>query len=158
MSQRALIVVDVQKAFDDPSWGPRDNPEFEGNVAALLRAWRARDQPVVFVRHDSAERDSPLRPESPGNAFQDVLTGEPAAIVTKSVNSAFLGDPDLAVWLRARRIEAIAVCGIQTNFCCETSARMGANLGFDVQFVLDATHTFDLLESLEPLAVERVED
>jgi nicotinamidase-related amidase len=36
------------------------------------------------------------------------------------------------------------VAGIQTNMCCETTARMGANLGFDVAFVLDATHTFDL--------------
>src|SRR5256885_286943 len=40
-------------------------------------------------------------------------------------------------------IGAIAVCGIQTNFCCETTARIGCDLGYDVWFVLDATHTFD---------------
>jgi nicotinamidase-related amidase len=28
--------------------------------------------------------------------------------------------------------------------CCETTARMGGNLGYDVAFVLDATCTFDL--------------
>ena len=63
--------------------------------------------------------------------------------MTKQVNSAFLGDPPLAPWLRERDIGAIAVCGITTNHCCETTARMGANLGFDVRFALDATHTFD---------------
>jgi nicotinamidase-related amidase len=65
-------------------------------------------------------------------------------LVAKTVNSAFLGTPDLAAWLRARDLERIAVCGITTNHCCETTARMGANLGFDVLFVLDATHAFDL--------------
>ena len=43
-----------------------------------------------------------------------------------------------------REIGAIAVCGIQTNFCCETTARIGSDLGYDVWFVLDATHTFDM--------------
>ena len=140
----ALVVVDVQRGFDEPVWGPRNNPACEDNVAALVEAWRRRGEPVVFVRHDSVEPDSPLRPGLPGNDFQDVLTGEPDLLVSKSVNSAFLGDPPLDEWLRERGIGAIAVCGIQTNFCCETTARMGGNLGYDVRFVLDATHTFDL--------------
>ncbi len=59
------------------------------------------------------------------------------------MNSAFHGDPDLAAWLRARDLTGLAICGITTNHCCETKARVGGNLGFDVRFVLDATHTFD---------------
>ena len=35
------------------------------------------------------------------------------------------------------------LCGITTNHCCETTARVGGNLGYDVRFVLDATHAFD---------------
>src|SRR5207245_9301041 len=53
------------------------------------------------------------------------------------------GAVDLAAWLIERDIDAIAVCGIQTNFCCETTARIGSDLGYDMWFVLDATHTFD---------------
>jgi nicotinamidase-related amidase len=63
--------------------------------------------------------------------------------VRKSVNSSFHGTPNLEQWLRNRGIYAIVVCGITTNHCCETTARVGGNLGFDVFFVLDATHTFD---------------
>jgi len=140
----ALIVVDVQQAFHDPVWGTRNNPACEENVAVLIEAWRRRGEPVVFVRHDSVEPGSPLAPGTPGNALQEVVTGEPDLLVTKSVNSSFLGDPPLDPWLRERGIGAIAVCGIQTNMCCETTARMGGNLGYDVRFVLDATHTFDL--------------
>jgi nicotinamidase-related amidase len=143
----ALVVVDVQRAFDEAGyWSPtgrRDNPECEANVARLIEAWRADRAPIVFVRHDSTEPESPLRPGHPGNAFKDVVTGEPDLLVVKGVNSAFYGQPDLHGWLRGRGLGAIALCGIQTNHCVETTARMGGNLGYDVSFVLDACHTFD---------------
>jgi nicotinamidase-related amidase len=143
MAAPALIVVDVQRAFDDPSWGRRNNPACEANVAALIERWRARGRPVVFVRHDSDEPGSTLTPGSPGNAFKDEITGEPDLLVTKSVNSAFHGTPSLQAWLDERGLETIYVCGITTNHCCETTARVGGNLGYDVRFVLDATAAFD---------------
>jgi nicotinamidase-related amidase len=140
----ALIVVDVQQAFDDAEyWGRRDNPACEANVAALIAEWRAQGRPLVFVRHDSDEEVSPLRPDEPGNAFKPEVSGEPDLLVTKQVNSAFYGAPDLDAWLRERGIASFALCGITTNHCVETTARMGGNLGYDVLFVLDACATFD---------------
>jgi nicotinamidase-related amidase len=145
MDRIALIVVDVQNGFGDPVWGERNNPGAEDNIVALIEAWRERGQPVVFVRHDSDEEGgSPFTPGQPGNYLDPILTGEPDLLVAKSVNSAFHGEPDLAEWLRGEGIERIAVCGIQTNMCCETTARVAANLGFDMDFVLDATYTFGL--------------
>jgi nicotinamidase-related amidase len=144
LDRTALLVIDVQRAFEDADyWGPRNNPDCEANVAALIDAWRAAERPLVYVRHDSVEPGSPLTPGLPGNAFMDVVSGEPDLLVTKHVNSAFYGDPDLDAWLRERGIASIAVCGITTNHCVETTARMGANLGYDVLFALDATCTFD---------------
>jgi nicotinamidase-related amidase len=81
---RALVVVDVQLGFADPSWGPRDDPACEANVGRLLGTWRERGDPVVFVRHDSVVPGSPLAPGTPGNAFHPVVTGEPDLLVTKS--------------------------------------------------------------------------
>ena len=144
MDRTALIVVDVQKGFADPVWGERNNPAAEDNIAALIEAWRAQGQPVVFVRHDSVEDGSPFTPGQSGNDLDDMVTGDPDLFVTKSVNSAFHGEPDLAAWLRGEGIDRVAVCGIQTNMCCETTARVAANLGFDMDFVLDATYTFGL--------------
>lgn len=144
-ARTALVVVDMQKAFDDAGfWGRRNNPACERNVANLIESWRDRGQPVVFVRHDSDEEVSPLRPDEAGNAFKDVIDGEPDLLVSKQVNSAFHGHPDLGRWLADNGIEGILVCGIQTNMCCETTARVGANLGFEMSFAIDATHTFDL--------------
>jgi nicotinamidase-related amidase len=142
-SAPALVVVDVQRAFDDPVWGRRDNPSCEANIGALIARWREAGRPVVFVRHDSDEPGSTLAPGTPGHAFKDVITGEPDLLVAKSVNSSFHGEPSLAAWLEGRGIGTFYLCGITTNHCCETTARVGGNLGFDVRFVLDATHCFD---------------
>ena len=142
--QPALLVVDVQQGFDDAGhWGPRNNPDCEANIGKLLEHWREQGRPVVFIRHDSTEEHSPLHPDHPGNAFKPVVTGEPDVLVSKHTNSCFYGDPDLHAWLQERGIQQLVLCGITTNHCCETTARMGGNLGYDVRFVIDATHTFD---------------
>ena len=144
LDRMALLLVDVQQGFDDADhWGPRNNPACEANIALLLGEWRTRSRPVVFVRHDSDGPASPLRVGQPGNDLKAVVTGEPDLLVTKQVNSCFHGTPDLDGWLRDRDLDGIVLAGITTNHCCETTARVGGNLGHSVLFVLDATHAFD---------------
>jgi nicotinamidase-related amidase len=99
---------------------------------------------LVFVRHDSLRPDSPLRPGQAGNDFKPVVSGAPDLLVVKHTNSAFLGEPDLHRWLQERGITGVAIAGIQTNYCCEATARMAGDLGYHTLFVLDATYTFDL--------------
>ncbi|NBM19727.1 cysteine hydrolase family protein [Streptomyces sp. GC420] len=147
----ALVVVDVQKGFEEEYWGRRNNPDAERNIAALIDAWQGSGRPVVFVRHDSpAQSRSPLRVGHVGNEFKDFVEERrgrgsgPELLVRKSVNSAFYGEPDLDAWLRGAGIGQLVVAGIQTNMCNETTARMGGNLGYEVFFPLDAMHTFDL--------------
>ncbi|HEX5860084.1 MAG TPA: isochorismatase family protein [Microbacterium sp.] len=142
----ALLVIDMQRGFDDAAfWGPTANPECEPNVARLIAAWEAVSQPIVVIRHDSQSRESPLHPDDPGNALVDAVAAvAPALSVRKSVNSAFYGDEDLHAWLSGRGIQRLVLCGIQTNMCVETTARMAGNLGYDVTVALDATRTFDL--------------
>ena len=97
------------------------------------------------MRHDSQSPGSPLHPDSPGNALVDAVAAvSPALVVRKNVNSAFYGDEDLHAWLGGRGIRTLVLCGIQTNMCVETTARMAGNLGYDVTVALDATRTFDL--------------
>ncbi|MEU3654541.1 cysteine hydrolase family protein [Streptomyces sp. NPDC032161] len=148
----ALVVVDVQEGFEDAAyWGPRNNPGADRNIAGLIDAWQASGRPVVFVRHDSSEPDSPLRADRPGNGFKKYVEERrgkgsgPELLLTKSVNSAFYGTPALGEWLDRGGVRQIVVAGIQTNMCAETTARMGGNLGYEVFFALDATYTFDLV-------------
>ncbi len=74
MSKTALLVIDVQKGFDELAyWGKRNNPEAEENMARLIVAWREGKQPLIHIKHNSTQSNSPLRPELPGNAFKDLV-------------------------------------------------------------------------------------
>ncbi|MFG2822364.1 cysteine hydrolase family protein [Kitasatospora sp. NPDC048365] len=137
-----LIMIDVQQGFEDAAfWGERDNPQAEANMAALLDAWAATGRPVVTVQHGSP--GGPLAPGTPGYELKPMMAGVAADLhITKTVNSAFYGTPDLHAWLQARGATQLVVAGIMTNVCNETTARMGGNLGYDVVFPTDAMHTF----------------
>jgi nicotinamidase-related amidase len=139
-----LVIVDVQKAFDDPAWGKRNNPGAEGNVARLLAAWRAADAPIIHVRHRETDPDWHFFNEGdPGFEFKKEampLADEP--VVTKGVNSAFIGT-DLEERLRAAGATTVVIAAITTDHCGSTTVRMSGNLGFETWYVGDACATFD---------------
>jgi nicotinamidase-related amidase len=139
----ALVAIDVQQGFDSNSWGPRNNLEMEESGLALLAAWRATGRPLVHTRHDSKTPGSPLAPGQAGNDFKPgfaPLSGE--LVVPKNVNSAFIGT-DLENWLRRAGIRQLVLFGIATDMCVSTTARMAANLGFEVLVAADACHTWN---------------
>jgi nicotinamidase-related amidase len=144
-AQTVLLVVDLQRAIDDPRWsahGPRNNPRAEQNVAALLAHWRAQGWMVVHVRHDSTFPDSAYRPGQPGHEFKPEaapLAGE--TVVAKQVNSAFIGT-GLEALLRQSGCGRLVVAGVITNNSVEATVRHAGNLGFDTYLVEDACFTF----------------
>lgn len=137
-----LLIIDVQRGFDDPYWGQRNNPQAEENIGKLLAAWRQSGRPVVHVQHLSNNPRSPLRADSAGSMFKAVvLPGKGEVVVQKDVNSAFIGT-DLEAYLREQGYEELVIVGLTTDHCVSTTTRMAANLGFQAAVVSDATATF----------------
>ena len=140
LSDKTLILIDIQRGFDNPVWGQRNNPDAEANALALLAATRAAGGRVVHVRHLSQGAGSPLA--GPGAAFKpgfEPLPGEP--VYEKTVNSAFIGTT-LEADLRAAGAQALIICGLTTPHCVSTTTRMAANLGFSVELAHDACAAF----------------
>lgn len=139
----ALVLIDVQRAFDDPSWGTRNNPEAEARIAELLAAWREAGLPVLHVRHASRNPASTLHETHPGFAFKpQALPAEGEPVIRKDVNAGFIGT-DLEARLRGAGIASVVLAGLTTDHCVSTTARMAGNLGFDTYVAADATATFD---------------
>jgi nicotinamidase-related amidase len=142
-AESTLLVIDVQQGMDNPRLGKRNNPDAEKRIAEVIAAWRAAGKPVVHVQHDSVEPQSELRPDRPGNAVKPEakpVAGEP--VFRKNVNSAFIGT-ELESYLRERGVENLVLVGMTTEHCISTTARMGANLGFGITIVADATAAFE---------------
>ena len=139
-----LLPIDMQQAFDGPEWPPRWNADLDSNGLALLSAWRASGRPIIHVRHDSVQPGSSLAPGWPGNAFRpgfEPKPGEP--LVTKSVNSAFIGT-DLDLRLKRLGAKHVVTFGLSTDMCVSTTVRTGANMGWDMILVPDASDCFEL--------------
>ena len=140
-AKAALVIVDLQKAFDDARYQPRNNPEAEANNARLLAAWRASGRPVIHVQHLSRDADSPYRPGQPGCDFKEEVRPQAGELVVqKSTNSAFV-DTGLGPHLQDQGIATLVITGVETNNCVEATARMAGNLGYDTYRVADATAT-----------------
>lgn len=138
----ALLIIDVQKGFDDPAWGARNNHEAEVRIATILRAWRDLGGPVIHIHHRSISLEGRFREASDGILPKpqcQPIVGE--SVYQKVVNSAFIGTT-LEGDLRSQGIDTVVIVGLTTNHCVSTTTRMAANLGFRTILVSDATAAF----------------
>jgi nicotinamidase-related amidase len=140
--KRALIVIDVQESFwQRASWAANSNPDIVKQVNRLTEAFRTAGDLVVWVLHAEAGSGGVFDPASGFVRLVDGLEtapGEP--VVHKTSHNAFT-TTNLQQLLTAEGVREVAICGIRTEQCVETTARVASDLGYAVTFVSDATAT-----------------
>jgi nicotinamidase-related amidase len=143
LAQSALLVIDVQDSFKaTPRWERRNRHDFEANVAALVDAYRAAGLPVFYFLHTDGDRH--FEPDSPHLKLMDFLAPRPdEPVLLKNTRNCFTSTT-LQARLLEKGVRRLAVTGIQMEQCCETTARVAADLGYAVDFVIDATLTFPI--------------
>ena len=144
-----LIVIDVQEPFRHrPFFTENDLPDFLAAQNALIDGCVTLGVPVVRVFHSSwpdvadnsfAQSSGQVRP------LQGLAPFDAAATFTKSRHSALVGT-GLDVWLATHGIQRLIVSGIRTEQCCETTTRHASDLGWAVDYVPDATLTWDMMQ------------
>jgi nicotinamidase-related amidase len=143
--RKALVVIDVQESFRRrPSWQTVSNPGIVQQVARLVDAARSQGDLVIWVLHSEPDSGTVFDPTSGYVHVVDELLpqdGEP--VLTKTSINAFT-TTQLQRLLTQAGIRELVICGIQTEQCCETTTRVAADLGFEVDFVIDATATFPI--------------
>lgn len=147
MSRTALLLIDVQQSFRHrPYWTEAGVPVFFERLHALADGCAAAGIPIVRIFHS----DGPDHPDNPFARSSglvrpiDGLKDLPvAATFEKHRHSALVGT-GLGEWLTSHGIERLIVSGIRTEQCCETTARHASDEGWEVDYVTDATLTFDM--------------
>lgn len=143
IGQSALLVIDAQDSFKaTPRWAQRNNLDFEKNVAVMIEAYRAARLPVVYFLH--TDSDEGFATDSPFFKLMDFIhprQDEPVFI--KNTRNCFTSTP-LGPYLLERGVRRVTITGIQMEQCCETTARVAADLGYAVDFVTEGTMTFPI--------------
>ena len=143
----ALLIVDVQKAFleNDYPGLKRNNLDAEKTRGLILNKWRELKLPVIHVRHSSVNPKSKLHKSKPGFSFNDyVLPMNGETVLTKSVNSAFIGT-NLETLLSDQKIKTLIIVGMTTNHCISTTVRMSGNLGYETYLISDSTAAYNTM-------------
>lgn len=158
IERSALLVVDAQDSFKaTPRWERRNNLRFEENVDRLIQAYRAAGLPVFFFLH--TDPDPGFETTSPFFKLMDFLRPEPGEpVIVKNTRNTFTST-NLQELLREKGVERVVVTGIQMEQCCETTTRVAADLGYDVDFVTEATMCFPIAnpETGEVLDTDEIE-
>ncbi|MEU8185150.1 isochorismatase family protein [Micromonospora sp. NPDC049044] len=145
MSRAALVVIDVQESFRQrPIWAYGSNPDLVRQVERLVAVARERGDLVVWVLHSEPGTGGVFDPAVGHVRLIDGLV--PAAdepTLVKTAHNAFT-TTNLQQLLTQAGIHDITVCGIRTEQCVETTTRVGADLGYRMTVVTDATLTFPI--------------
>ncbi len=148
----ALLVIDMQKFFFDPS-SPSytcGGPAILPGIRQLINTFREADRPVIYSCHvhHANHLDSGIMSwwwegmcieGSPESHVHDSIAPLPGEkIIFKHRYSAFY-NTDLETILRCLKIEDLVISGIMTNMCCESTARDAYYRDYRVFFLADGT-------------------
>jgi len=149
LRQSALLVIDAQQSFTvRPRWARRANHAFEANLSALVDAHRAAGLPIFYFLHTDGDAEFAL--DSPHLRLMDFLSPRPGEpVMLKDTRNCFTSTT-LQAKLVGLGVRRLAITGIQLEQCCETTARVAADLGYAVDFVVDATDTFPIANTDAP--------
>ena len=130
MKNNVLMVVDMQNGVFTL---PRYNRQ--GTATLINQLIAAADQ-VIFVQHKEADMQ-------PGSSLFDIIAElhlpSQAHYVTKTACDAFW-NTGLEVVLETLHSHSFTVCGCATDYCVDTTIKVGASKGYAITVASDA-HT-----------------
>lgn len=135
----ALLVVDVQQALCSGDHAVCDVERVVDRINLVVRHVREEGGLVIIVQHES--NSGPLIHGSEGWKVAAGLDTSPADIVIAKSGSDAFHNTELQRLLRSRGIAQLIVCGLQSEFCVDTTVRRALALGYPVTLVADGHST-----------------
>lgn len=141
----ALVVIDVQVDMvepADPDYRPYEIDSVLDRINVLLANARASGSTVVFIRHLEPDYE-PMRPGHPGFEVHPAIAPiEGETVINKMACDSFC-DTGLEELLRDAGVRHVALCGMQTDLCVDSTSRSALHRKFNVTLAKDAHTTID---------------
>ncbi len=158
MNKRALLVIDVQNEYFDGGALPVTYPpQSTANIVSAIQAAKTANIPVVMVQHTVTDKGAKafIKNSHGWQLHESVKNAKVAHYIEKTMPSSFVGT-NLESWLRKEGIETVVISGYMTQHCCDTTARYAHHLGFNVEFLSDATGTLDFSNKAGTATAEEI--
>jgi nicotinamidase-related amidase len=142
VTKTALVVIDVQEAMFLQPTPPHDGVGVVERIGKLLDRARAEGVPIYYVQHGEGPGGDFERGSAGWQIHAPIAPKPGEAIVEKSHPSAF-HDTDFDAVLKQEGIGRLVICGMQTEYCVDSTCRAAYGLGYEIALVSDAHTTFD---------------
>lgn len=139
-----LLLVNAQRAFQDPFFGPCSNPESFSTIGRVLTRWRHVGLPVMHVRHLANDPTHPFFMDAVGAKFMDGLEPRPGEVVMNKYSASAFGGTGLGEELAKRQIDTVILAGFTASECIDATAKSANELGLGVVVLTDGVGTFDI--------------
>lgn len=155
--KRALLVIDVQNEYFTGKL-PVTYPEnsFE-NIIKAVNFTNENGIPLILIQHTNPGEEAVTfkKGTDEWNIHKEVLKRGYTKIIEKNLPGSFTGT-ELGLWLKENDIDTLVIIGYMTQMCCDTTARQAMHLGFNVEFLSDATGTLDITNSAGEISAEEL--
>lgn len=141
----ALIVIDVQNEYFEGGKMPITYPENSfDNIKKTMHAARENNIPIILIQHtETWEHADSFRPGTYQHEIHPEVLEIGGDVTFEKHKPSSFHETGLDAYLKGHHIDTITICGYMTQMCCDTTARQGAHMGYQVNFLSDATGTLD---------------
>lgn len=137
----ALVIIDVQEAmFSYPDMKLYDEEGVMNRIISLLHKARAAGTTVVYIQH--TEDQEYTKGTSTWEISGRITPQEGELVIEKPTWDAF-HQTRLHEELQQRGITDLVICGMQSEFCVDSTTRRAFSMGYSSVLVEDANSTFD---------------
>ena len=137
----ALLIIDVQAALCSGEWSAFDIEATVDRINEVARKARAAGAPVFLIQHE--EGDGPLQFGTSGWQLYERLEVQPDDIRLRKTATDSFHRSELRAHLQSRGVQRLVVCGLQSEFCVDSTVRGALALGYPVVLVADGHSTLD---------------
>lgn len=137
----ALLVIDLQRAMCAGEYAMHDIDAVTDRINALAERARAAGAPVLLIQHEEAE--GPLQHEAEGWQLSERLATHPADVRLRKTAPDSFHRTELQRLLQARGVSRVVVCGLQSDYCIDSTTRGALAHGYPVVLAADAHATMD---------------